>query len=304
MLIETATNPATSAAAIPPAMVTADFFVTSTSFRVVHLGRHDRTGEVMKGGPEGPKESGKPAPFAGQVSVYGGIVRTMRLVLVEDEDAIVRPLLAALGREGFVVDRYVTAEEALAAMADSRPDAVIVDISLPGMSGIDACRVVKQRWGLPVIMLTARSEVEDKVMALELGADDYVTKPFGSRELVARIRSVLRRFGWQESPHTLVRGELEVDCARHQVLVAGRRVSLRPKEFELLSYLMERSPGVVRREELMRRVWDAHWFGSTATLDVHIGQLRRKIEPDPGRPRYIHTVRGIGYRVLDACAGA
>jgi two-component system, OmpR family, response regulator RegX3 len=232
------------------------------------------------------------------------MVRTMRLVLVEDEDTIVRPLLAALGREGFGVDRYVTAEEALAAMAERRPDVVIMDISLPGMSGVDACRVVKHRWGIPVVMLTARSEVQDKVLALELGADDYITKPFGVRELVARVRSVMRRVGWQDSPETLVTGELEVDCARHRVLVAGRPASLTPKEFELLAYLVERSPSVVRREELMLRVWDTHWFGSTATLDVHIAQVRRKIEPDPRHPRYVHTVRGVGYRVRDACVGA
>jgi two-component system response regulator RegX3 len=232
------------------------------------------------------------------------MVRTMRLVLVEDEDAIVRPLLAALGREGFGVDRYVTAEEALAAMAERRPDAVIMDISLPGMSGVDACREVKERWGLPVVMLTARSEVEDKVLALELGADDYITKPFGVRELVARLRSLLRRAEWKDSPHTYVAGELEVDCARHLVLVCGRPVALTPKEFELLAYLMERSPAVARRADLMRHVWDTNWFGSMATLDVHIAQVRRKIEPDPRHPRFVHTVRGVGYRVRDACADA
>jgi two-component system response regulator RegX3 len=228
----------------------------------------------------------------------------MRLVLVEDEDTIVRPLLAALGREGFGVDRYVTAEEALAAMSERRPDVVIMDISLPGMSGVDACRVVKERWGTPVVMLTARSEVEDKVLALELGADDYITKPFGVRELVARLRSLLRRTEWKDSPHTYVVGQLELDCARHRVLVCGRPVALTPKEFELLAYLMERSPAVARRADLMRHVWDTHWFGSMATLDVHIGQVRRKIEPDSRHPRFVHTVRGVGYRVLDACAGA
>jgi two-component system, OmpR family, response regulator RegX3 len=232
------------------------------------------------------------------------MVKTMRLVLVEDEDTIVRPLMAALGREGFGVDRYVTAEEALAAMAERRPDAVIMDISLPGMSGVDACRVVKERWGLPVVMLTARSDVQDKVLSLELGADDYITKPFGVRELVARLRSLLRRADWQDSPRTFVTGELEVDCARHRVLVAGCQALLTPKEFDLLVYLMERSPATVRRQELMRRIWDVHWFGSTATLDVHIAHVRQKIEPDPRHPRFVHTVRGVGYRVVDACAGA
>jgi DNA-binding response OmpR family regulator len=227
----------------------------------------------------------------------------MRLVLVEDEDAIVRPLLAALGRDGFGVDRYVGAEEAIAAMERGAPDGVIMDISLPGMSGIDACRIVKRRWGLPVVMLTARSEVEDRVLALELGADDYITKPFSARELVARVRSLMRRANWQASPHTFVAGALEVDAGRHRVVVSGRPASLTPKEFELLAYLIERSPSVVRRDELMRRVWDSQGVGSSATLDVHVGQVRRKIEPDPRHPRFVHTVRGVGYRLWDACAG-
>lgn len=231
------------------------------------------------------------------------MVGNVRLVLVEDEDTIVRPLLAALAREGFGVDRFVDAEHALAAMAEVRPDAVIMDISLPGMSGVDACRIVKARWGLPVVMLTARSEVQDKVLALELGADDYITKPFGVRELVARLRSLLRRADWQDSPSTFVAGELEVDAGRRQARVSDRVVSLTVKEFDLLAYLTERSPAVIRRAELMRKVWDAHWFGSTATLDVHVAQLRKKVEPDPRRPRYIHTVRGVGYQVRDICAG-
>jgi DNA-binding response OmpR family regulator len=226
----------------------------------------------------------------------------MRLALVEDEDAIVRPLVAALTREGFDVDRYTTAEEALAAFEASRPDVVLMDISLPGLSGIDATRDVKARWGVPVIMLTARTELEDKVLSFELGADDYVTKPFGVRELTARIRSLLRRTGWRQRMPTLVVGGLEVDPARRAVRVEGRSVPLTPREFDLLVYLAERSPSVVGRSELMRQVWDAHWFGSTATLDVHIGQIRRKIEEDPRRPRYLHTVRGVGYRVRDGCA--
>jgi two-component system response regulator RegX3 len=226
----------------------------------------------------------------------------MRLALVEDEDAIVRPLVAALAREGFDVERYVTAEEALGAFATSRPDAVLMDISLPGMSGIDATREVKARWGLPVIMLTARTEVEDKVLAFELGADDYVTKPFGVREVTARIRSLLRRTGWRPGSPTIAVGAMSVDPTRREVRIDGRPVVLTAREFDLLVYLAERSPAVVRRSELMRRVWDAHWYGSTATLDVHVGQIRAKIEEDPRRPRYLHTVRGVGYRVSDACA--
>jgi DNA-binding response OmpR family regulator len=227
----------------------------------------------------------------------------MRLFLVEDEDAIVRPLMSGLGREGFLVERYAKAEEAIAALPAARPDVVLMDISLPGMSGIDACRTIKDRWGTPVIMLTARTEVQDKVLSFELGADDYVTKPFGVRELVARIRSLLRRTEWRERHAPITAGALVVDPARREVRVEGRLVELTPKQFDLVAYLAERSPRVVDRRELMREVWDAHWFGSTATLDVHIGKLRQKIERDPRRPRYLHTVRGFGYRVRDACAG-
>src|SRR5262245_29250913 len=143
----------------------------------------------------------------------------MRLALVEDEDAIVRPLMAGLAREGFEVERHATAEQALASFERSRPDVVLMDISLPGLSGIDATGIVKQRWGLPVIMLTARTEVQDKVLALELGADDYVTKPFGVREVVARIRSLLRRTQWGRRPPTFVSGGLEVDPLRREVRV-------------------------------------------------------------------------------------
>jgi DNA-binding response OmpR family regulator len=199
------------------------------------------------------------------------------------------------------VDRYRTAEQALDAFAESRPDVVLMDISLPGLSGIDATGVVKERWGVPVIMLTARTEVQDKVLAFELGADDYVTKPFGVREVVARIRSLLRRTEWRRRPPAFVVGSLEVDPFRREVRVDGRPVALTAREFDLLAFLAERAPAVVHRSELMRRVWDAHWFGSTATLDVHIGQIRRKIEDDPRRPRYLHTVRGVGYRVQDRC---
>jgi two-component system response regulator RegX3 len=233
-------------------------------------------------------------------------VGTAKLVLVEDDDDIVRPLLAALVREGFTVERLVTAEEGLAAIPEFHPDLVILDIGLPGMSGLDACKVIRERWGLPIIMLTARGDTLDRVLALELGADDYVAKPFSARELMARIRAVLRRVGWRDaSPHVISVGELQVDTGRREVRVSGvNTTALTPREFDLLAYLAARSPAVVSRSEIMSRVWDTHWDGPTQTLDVHVAQVRSKIEPDPRRPRFLHTARGVGYQVKDECAAA
>jgi DNA-binding response OmpR family regulator len=223
------------------------------------------------------------------------------LVLVEDEDAIVRPLASALGREGFVVERFVTAEDALQRLPTMDPVAVILDVALPGMSGVEACQIIRRSSDVPIVMLTALGEVPDRVRGLESGADDYLPKPFSSHELAARIRSILRRRGWtdQEGPRRLAVGDLVVDLDRRTVVVGERTVELTAREFDVLAHLAERSPAVVRREDLMRAVWDAHWFGSTETLDVHISQLRRKIEPDPRVPRYVHTVRGVGYQVRD-----
>lgn len=235
---------------------------------------------------------------------YPGAVNAATLVLVEDEDDIVRPLMAALGREGFGVRRFVTAEEALAAIPGLHPQLVILDIALPGMSGLDACKVIRDRWALPVIMLTARGDPLDRVLGLELGAGDYVAKPFSSRELIARIRALLRRVDWRDEPaHVVVVGELQVDNARWEIRVCGRRTpTLTPREFDLLAYLSAHSPAVVTRSELMSEVWDTHWHGATQTLDVHVAQVRGKIEPDPRHPRFLHTVRGVGYQVRDACA--
>jgi DNA-binding response OmpR family regulator len=225
-------------------------------------------------------------------------VAKFRLILVEDDDAIVRPLVGALERDGFAVDRFESAEEAVAAVPDTGPDLVIMDIGLPGMDGLEGCRVINQRWGIPVIVLTARGDPVDRILGLELGADDYMTKPFSSRELIARIRAVLRR-GRRRS-HSLIRiGELEVAPQVREVRVSGRLVALTRKEFDVLAYLADQSPGVVPRDELMTELWDAHWVGPTDTLDVHVAHLRRKIEADPSRSRYLHTVRGVGYQVKD-----
>jgi two-component system response regulator RegX3 len=238
----------------------------------------------------------------------GGI----RLLLVEDDDAIVRPLLSSLQREGFSVARFDSAEPAIEALRSGRPEdrpaLVIMDIALPGMSGLEACRIIRVRWGIPAIMLTARADPGDRIAGLEIGAEDYVPKPFSARELVARIRAVLRRLGWQAEEQTnrrrpdppILVGDLEIEPARREVRAPGRTIALTPREFDLLLYLASRSPAAVPRGELMREVWDAHWYGPTQTLDVHVAQIRRKVEPDPRRPRYLHTVRGLGYQVRDA----
>jgi DNA-binding response OmpR family regulator len=159
---------------------------------------------------------------------------------------------------------------------------------------------------VPIVMLTALGDVPDRVRGLESGADDYVPKPFSSHELAARIRSLLRRRGWsaENGPRRVTAGDLVVDLDRRTVHVGERSVDLTAREFDVLAYLTERSPAVVRREDLMRAVWDEHWFGSTETLDVHMSQLRRKIEDDPRLPRFLHTVRGVGYQVRDARSAA
>ncbi len=230
-----------------------------------------------------------------------------RLVLVEDEDAIVRPLFAALEREGYEVSRFVRAEDAIDRMPGLAPDLVIMDIGLPGMSGLTACELIRRRWGTPVLMLTARGAEDDRLAGFRAGADDYLPKPFGVQELVARVRAILRRAlatpreRIREEP--IVVGALQLDPARREVRVDGRLVPMAPREFDLLETLMRHSPAVVGRADLVAEVWDAHWSGSTKTLDVHVAQVRRKIEQDPSAPRYLHTVRGVGYQVRDACAG-
>jgi DNA-binding response OmpR family regulator len=227
-----------------------------------------------------------------------------RLVLVEDEDAIVRPLLSALAREGFEVRRFSRAEDAIDRLDDMRPDAVILDVALPGMSGFTACRAIRRRSLVPVLMLTARGDEADRLAGFEAGADDYLPKPFSVHELVARIRAILRRTRGDHRPteDVIAVGELRMDAARREVRSSGRAVALTQREFDLLELLMRWSPQVVTRAELIREVWDAHWSGPTKTVDVHVAQVRRKIEDDPHHPRYLQTVRGVGYQVRDRCA--
>ena len=222
-----------------------------------------------------------------------------RILLIEDEQAISEPLAAALERDGFAVAVAATAAAGLEGFRTRSPDLVLLDVMLPDGDGRDVLREIRGASRVPVVMLTARGEEMDRVLGLELGADDYVTKPFSAAELLARIRAVLRRAATAppgDETNALEVGDLRVDLDRQLVTRAGKAVDLTVKEFELLRVLVERSGRLVRREAIMSQVWDPNWWGSTKTLDVHISSLRRKLGDDPGSPRYIHTVRGIGFR--------
>jgi DNA-binding response OmpR family regulator len=220
------------------------------------------------------------------------------ILLVEDEDAITEPLAEALDREGFQPEVAGTAREALDKARGAPPDLVLLDIGLPDGSGLDVCRELRRDAEVPIIMLTARGSEADRVAGLELGADDYVVKPFSAREVAARVRAVLRRSAPASGDGTeqITIGDLQLDQARHQASLAGKPIELSRKEFELLRTLMVEAGSVITREALIDQVWDMNWFGSTKTLDVHISGLRKKLGDDPRSPSYIHTVRGVGFR--------
>ena len=220
------------------------------------------------------------------------------VLVVEDEQSFSEPLSFMLRREGFEVTVADTGPGALTEFDRVGPDLVLLDLMLPGKSGTEVCRTLRQRSNVPVIMLTARDSEIDKVVGLELGADDYVTKPFSSRELVARIRAVLRRHNDEEDllPGVLEAGPVRLDVDRHIVTVNGAVTQFPLKEFELLEVLLRNAGRVVTRGQLIDRVWGAEYVGDTKTLDVHIKRLRSKIEPDPGTPKYVTTVRGLGYK--------
>ena len=214
----------------------------------------------------------------------------MRVLLVEDDDAIAEPLAEGLSREGLEVARVSTGAAALAA---DPGDLVLLDLGLPDLDGLEVCRQLRARSSVPVIVITARGEELDRVLGLELGADDYVVKPFGFRELMARIRAVTRRTAGQGAPPVVHVGDLEVDLRSRRVAVAGDEIELTRKEFDLLA-LLAADPGALRtRQEILEEVWDAHWYGPTKTLDVHVAGLRKKLR-DPG---LIETVRGVGFRL-------
>jgi two-component system, OmpR family, response regulator RegX3 len=221
------------------------------------------------------------------------------VLLVEDEESITVPLSEALAREGFDASVATTAAEALALARAAEPDLVLLDVGLPDGSGLDVCRELRRESQVPIIMVTARGDEADRVVGLELGADDYVTKPFSAREVVARMRAVLRRAeAAPPQPVTALRvGELHVDRERRTVTFGDRPLELSRKEFDVLALLAAEAGRVVTRERLLEEVWETTWFGSTKTLDVHVSALRRKLGDDPSSPRYLHTVRGVGFRL-------
>ncbi|GAB07160.1 response regulator [Gordonia amarae] len=223
------------------------------------------------------------------------------VLIVEDEEALADPLAFLLRKEGFEASVINDGAQALAAFDRINPDIVLLDVMLPGMSGTEICRALRAKSGVPVIMVTARDSEIDKVVGLELGADDYVTKPYSARELIARIRAVLRRGGDPADDETAVvvleAGPVRMDVDRHTVAVNGDPITLPLKEFDLLEYLMRNAGRVLTRGQLIDRVWGADYVGDTKTLDVHVKRLRAKIEPDPGSPKHLVTVRGLGYKL-------
>jgi two-component system response regulator RegX3 len=221
-----------------------------------------------------------------------------RILIVEDEVSFSDPLSYVLRKEGYDVAVAETGPDGLAEFDKNGADLVLLDLMLPGLSGVDVCRALRQRSTVPVIMLTAKDSEIDKVVGLEIGADDYVTKPYSSRELLARVKAVLRRLAEPEEllPATLEAGPVRMDVERHTVSVSGRQTSLPLKEFELLEMLLRNSGRVLTRMQLIDRVWGSDYVGDTKTLDVHIKRLRAKIEPDPANPVHIVTVRGLGYK--------
>lgn len=221
-----------------------------------------------------------------------------RILVVEDEESLSDPLAFLLGREGFDVQVVDNGLDAVTEFERNGADLVLLDVMLPGQSGMEVCKQIRSSSAVPIIMLTAKDSEIDKVLGLELGADDYVTKPYSSRELIARVRAVLRRQGEVEEQDSgaLDGGPVRMDIERHVVTVTGEPVSMPLKEFELLEMLLRNAGRVMTRSQLIDRVWGADYVGDTKTLDVHIKRLRSKIEPDPSSPRYVITVRGLGYK--------
>ncbi len=223
----------------------------------------------------------------------------IRVLIVEDEESLADPLAYLLRKEGFEATVAADGPAALAEFDRAGADIVLLDLMLPGMSGTDVCKQLRSRSSVPVIMVTARDSEIDKVLGLELGADDYVTKPYSARELIARIRAVLRRGGDAEEvgDTILEAGPVRMDIERHVVSVDGEQIALPLKEFDLLEYLMRNKGRVLTRGQLIDRVWGADYVGDTKTLDVHVKRLRSKIEADPGNPARLVTVRGLGYKL-------
>ena len=227
-----------------------------------------------------------------------------KILIVEDEASFSEALTFLLGKEGFIVDSAATGSEALAKFESGNFDLILLDLMIPEISGIEVCRTIRTKSQVPIIMLTAKDTEIDKVVGLEIGADDYVTKPYSKNELIARIRAVLRRrHGGGENEMSegeagiLNVANIRMDIDRHHVTVGGQPISLPLKEFELLEFLMRNSGRVLTRNQLIDRVWGSDYVGDTKTLDVHIKRLRAKIEKDPANPTLIQTVRGLGYKI-------
>ena len=221
-----------------------------------------------------------------------------KILVVDDERLIVDSIKYGLQREGYAIVAAFDGDQALALVQQENPDLVLLDIQLPKKDGWAVCRSIRESSRVPIIMLTARGEEADKVLGLELGADDYLAKPFSMRELLARVRAALRRSTeYAEAlPKSIAIGDVEFDDKGHRVACRGVQLELTRKEYDLLQALMAQAGQVIKRNDLIDRVWQTDWMGDTRTLDVHIRWLREKIEKDPGKPQYIQTVRGVGYR--------
>ncbi|MGI6609366.1 MAG: response regulator [Limnochordia bacterium] len=219
-----------------------------------------------------------------------------RVLVVDDEPAILELVSFNLKKEGYDVVTAADGKSALEVFAAEKPDLVVLDLMIPEPDGYEVCKLIRAQSAVPVIMLTARGEEQDRVRGLDLGADDYVVKPFSPRELLARVRAVLRRSPVAQETDRLVAGDLVIDSERHQVTIAGELVELTPKEFDLLKMLAENAGRALERDFLLEKVWGYAFAGATRTLDVHIRRLRQKIDDDPQNPRYIETVHGVGYR--------
>jgi two-component system response regulator RegX3 len=223
-----------------------------------------------------------------------------RILVVEDEETLAEAISFLLSKEGFEVEMAEDGPAAIAAFEKNGADLILLDLMLPGLSGTEVCRQIRAKSSVPIIMLTAKDSEIDKVVGLEIGADDYVTKPYSSRELIARIRAVLRRGETGDAANAdgvLSVGPIRLDSDRHVISVNGEQVALPLKEFELLEFLMRNSGRVLTRMQLIDRVWGSDYVGDTKTLDVHIKRLRAKIEKDPANPELIQTVRGMGYKL-------
>ena len=225
-----------------------------------------------------------------------------KILIVEDEESVIDPLELLLSKEGFTIETARDGREALEKFEKVLPDLVLLDLMIPIISGTEVCRQIRAKSQVPIIMLTAKDTEVDKVVGLELGADDYIVKPYSKAELVARIKAVLRRQGGEvtsEVSGVITAGPISIDIDRHVVMINGAATSLPLKEFELLEFLLRNKGRVLTRTQLIDRVWGSDYFGDTKTLDVHIKRLRAKIEKDPANPVYIQTIRGLGYKFED-----